>query len=535
MVELMFALVILAVGILGTFQVFESSNRATSVSETQQDEIHRAQRELEKLESLPYRQLFLTTSPATSAEKHNPGFYVKTGSCPSLVPSYQWNQTSAVAEYDQLVINGCTYKFEEGGVEKTETLNAEEYKTNGKGECIEGPAATAACGTGVTAETPWKDERTNGISGTVYDYITWVKDENCSPPPGKGCPKLNDYKRLTVEVTNNTSNAAIAPTSPVLVSAVLVNPKALPTTKPKSANPLESTEVKCTNGLGEQVKCNYGLGNQTAHTWYLTSSPVETGYESTPKSGCMHYTDALKPSTCGGATESAKCVLGTVYTSCPQLDLLNTTEPEAPQEAYLSENLESTPFGKATPGRIITRDPKAKGATPCTETASENVPSENAAMGEWWATAPLTTELKLSGNGGLTLNTRTFKEAAANVTLCVGVYLENPVEDNTCKAVAGPKGKPILDPLNLLNSTLCASTKERKDTEKLGAVSFTKEQWPGELTPLSFTFSYMSGTKTAAVGTSLAVRIWLTEKSGDDIVAQYDAKPAASLVQLNTE
>ena len=68
-----------------------------------------------------------------------------------------------------------------------------------------------------------------------------------------------------------------------------------------------------------------------------------------------------------------------------------------------------------------------------------------------------------------------------------------------------------------------------------GVVSFTDEQWPGETTPLSFTFSYMSGTKTAAAGSSLAVRIWFTTTSGDDIIAQYDAKAVPSLVQLNTE
>lgn len=517
---------ILVVGILGTVQVFESSNRATSVSEAHQDEIHRAQRELERLASLPYSQLFLNKAPATSASKNNPGYYVTSGGCPSPVPTYRPNQTSG-NEYEQLIINGCTYKFEEGGTgQKEETLNGEEYKTNPTKECKESPAGVAACGTGVTPETTWKDERSSGLSGTVYDYITWVTDPNCTPKTG--CPTVNDYKRITVAVTNNTSNPAIAPTAPVLVSAIVVNPKAQPTTKPKSANPLESTEVKCTNGLGETVKCNYGLGNQTAHTWYLTNSPAETGYE-TPKSGCMHYTDALKPTNCAGAAEASKCVLGTAYTSCPQLDLLNSTAPEAESELYFSENIESTPFSETTPGRILIRDPAA---TSCTST-----PSEDAMKGEWWATAPLTEALKLSGNGGLTLNTRTFKGVAAKATLCLGVYLENPVKDNTCKEVLGPNGKAILDPLNKLNSSVCATTKERSDSEKLGVVSFTKEQWPAEVTPISFTFNYMASAKTAAVGTSLAVRMWFTSSSTteDDIVAQYDAKPVPSLVQLNTE
>jgi prepilin-type N-terminal cleavage/methylation domain-containing protein len=525
LIELMIAMFVLIVGIVGTFRVFESSNRAASVSEVQQDEIHRAQREIERLEALPYSQLFLTKAPATSLSKTNPGFYVSGGSCPGSPPTFRWSQPAGQA--DPLIIDGCTYKLGESGKEKEETLNAGEYKENVNKECT-GFKGVAACGEGVAPSTPWKDERANGVSGTIYDYITWVTDPHCNTEH-EGCPAANDYKRITVELTNNTTNSAIVPTTPVLVTAIVVNPKALPAKKPKSENPLESAEVKCTNGLGQQVPCNYGLGTQTAHSFYLTNWPEETSstYKAATSNACMHYTDALKPLTCAGVAEAAKCSLvATLYTSCPQLDLLNVTEPQEPEsEPFFSENLES-PF-ESTRGRIILRDPKA---TNCSVD-----PENDARYAEWWATAPLAEGLKLSGNGALTLYTRALKELSAPVTLCVGVYLENPVADSTCKAVLGPAGKAILDPLNLLNST-CATTKERKDSEKLGVVSFTKEQWPStEATPVSFTFNYMASAKQVAAGSSLAARIWVTKGSGEDIVALYDAAHLPSLVQLNSE
>jgi prepilin-type N-terminal cleavage/methylation domain-containing protein len=487
LIELLVALIVLAVGILSTFFVFDSSNRASSVSEAQQAEIHRAQSEIERLQSLPYDKLGLTATPATSANVNNPGYYVKGGPCP-VIATFKWNQsTGATNAPDQLVVNGCSYEYEEKpGVKVSQTF------------------ATG----GVVPTSTWSDGR---LSGTVYDYITWVKDANCNA--GKGCPTVNDYKRITVEVTNNTNSAASAPTAPVLVSAVVANPSALPIAgKPNTGDPLN--EVKCTNGEGQTVTCNYGLGNETPNTWYLTDSPEETGYKE-PKANdsCMHYTQALKPTLCGGTP--VLCTT-TSSTECPRPDLLEAATPPAAKTEYnFSPNIEVAAGVLWTgEGRVILRDPKA---TPPAE-ACAKPPSEDARTGELWATRPLTAPLQLSGNGGMTLYTRTLSAVATNVTLCVGVFLENPVS-----------GKPegFLDPLNRLGTGT--------DSEQLGVVSLTLSQWPAEVTPVSFTFNYMSTSREAAKGVSLAVRIWAAAGSGDNIVAQYDAELARSSVQINSK
>jgi hypothetical protein len=506
MIELLAAVFVLAVGILSTFRVFVSSNRATTMSEAQQAEIHQAQREIERLQSLPYANLALTKEPPTSTDPHNPGYYVSSGSCPSPPPTYTWSQASG-PKAAQLVIDGCRYEY----------------------ELVEKVLSTSEPYVGGTVEPTrqWSAEPGQaGFSGTIYDYVTWEKDPYCGAGTG-GCPSLNDYKRLTVAVTSTSTRLGSAPSTPVIISAIVADPKAVPLHGlPKSENPLENTEIKCTNSLGELVKCNYGLGGQTANTWYLTDSPAETGYQPPKEQLCMHYTEALVPTVCGGSGELAKCSLSNAtYTSCPEPDLLRTTVPTSATEYDFSPNLSAS-----TPGRVIMRDPKATAPTPCaTATASQS-----ASTGQLWASAPLEKPLKLSGNGGLTLYTRTLGGVMAKVTLCVGVYVENPVATATCSAVLGPNGKALLDPLNLLNST-CLSTKERLDSVPLGSAGLTAAAWPAEVTPLSLTFNYMSSATEVPAGSSIAVRLWPTAASEQDILVQYDAQAVPSTVQLNSE
>jgi hypothetical protein len=197
------------------------------------------------------------------------------------------------------------------------------------------------------------------------------------------------------------------------------------------------------------------------------------------------------------------------------------------------------------------RDPKATaaaGTNPCSA-----IPSANAETSEWWATEPLS-KMKLTGNGGMTLDTATWSGEQKRVSLCVGVYLEYPVYKGTaCTPVLGPHGKAILDPLNVLVDSSCKKVEERgvaaeRDSQKLGFVSVTKALWPSEVTPVSFTFTRMFAGREIPEGASIAVRIWPTAKfeahpeelySEDDVVLQYDFTPpvslAPSLLQIDSE
>src|SRR5205823_2607568 len=110
--------------------------------------------------------------------------------------------------------------------------------------------------------------------------------------------------------------------------------------------PLNSTNVTCTNGSGQQVTCNNGLGNQTANVFYLTNSLEQNGYSApTGDNSCMHYTDQYPVLSCSGASQGSCTTAST--TGCPQPDLLNSTPPPSsiPQEYNFSPNLSSGTSG----------------------------------------------------------------------------------------------------------------------------------------------------------------------------------------------
>jgi prepilin-type N-terminal cleavage/methylation domain-containing protein len=481
LIEVMLAMLVLLVGILATFGVYDVSKRATHVSELQEAAIHLAQREVQRLESLPYTQIGLVSAPGTSASPTNPGHFVS-GS--SSCPSFQWNQSAGTSNNtDPLVVNGCTY-------------------------------SGTAFSSGTVAPPP--PQTLNGVTYTVYDYVTWVSNDSICIP-GTGCPVNNDYKRITVEVTNNASVSG-GPTIPALVSSIVTDPHALPVVgNPNVLNPLNNPATTCTDGSGNQVSCEYGLGTQTPNTYYLTDTLQSSSYS--PPTGdnpCMHYTNAQLPllGLLGGCGNSnlGLCSLLLGLLGCPQPDLLNNAPPPSSitQEYNFSPNVSST-----TAGRVILRDPNATGASPCAAT-----PSNDARMGEFFATKPLGAQLNLSGNGGLTLYTSTLHGLSVSVTLCVGVYLESPVLNGLSQVLN------LLDPLNILHSG---------DSIRLGVVAHTIVQWPAVPTPISFTFAGAFAAQAAVAGTSLGVRIWVAASSGDDIVVQYDAPTVRSSVQINSQ
>lgn len=606
-VELLVAILILTIGILGTFVVFTASKKGTHVSEGLESQTHVAQRELERIESLPYVQIGLTTPPAPSTDRLNPNYYVSAGTC----PSFTWNQSpGATSGTAPLVINGCA-SFSGGTVPRN------------------GPTTYSGY--------------------TVYDFVTWVSDPS-------GGTTSTAYKRVTVEVTANQV-ASLTPTRPVLVSAIVADPHAAPAAQQQlnSNSPL----VTCDPLVPSSTPCNYGLDGQTPNVFYLTDSPEQNGVQTVgnttngsnaitgvgtttgvqagmsiagpgispnttvqsvststsqltisqnatatataarlaigPTSGaqttgttaigsnvitamgtttgvaagmyisgsgipsgttvtsvdsgsqihislnatanasataisiwpyspraadntCMHYTNQLRPLassgsvTCGGTSSSFSCSTAASATAtpnaCARPDLLfpAPAPTSVAQEYNFSPNLSAT-----TQGRVIKRDSN-------TSTTSCSVaPTNDASSGELWATQPLAQPLKLTGFGGMSLYTSTLTGASQPVTLCVSFYLETPV----ATAIGA-----ILDPLNSLGAS---------DSTPLGTISYTLSQWPPTITPLSFTFNYMTSSQTVPAGTSVAMRVWVTHNSGDDIVIQYDAPSAPSDVLLNSQ
>ena len=179
MIEAMIAAFVITVGILGLVGAFDSARKLTLLSERRTAIAHRAQLEVERLQTVDYAKLATNAAPSHSAETANPNYYVQAGGT-----EYQWEQSNGQA---------------------SSSSNTDKLVTEGTG-IFQPAAATAACPT--TPEAARSDPCTwssSLLSGSVYYYVTVAKDSVCAKAP---CPK-----RLTVAVTVTVpaGNHAVAP------------------------------------------------------------------------------------------------------------------------------------------------------------------------------------------------------------------------------------------------------------------------------------------------------------------------------------
>jgi Tfp pilus assembly protein PilV len=190
-VEVLAAVLVLTVGIVGLIGAFDSARKLTLLSERRTSMAHRAQLEIERLQATPYSELLMSSTPTHSAETTNPDYYVKEGS----PTEYQYGTAGTEAEMLAIAKNGeCTSTVKtECGVISTSPTGR---------ECSQ---KIGAC--------EWKDGL---LGGNVYDFVTWHTDNKC----GVKCPEKENYKRLTVVVTVKVPGGTRA-VAPVRVSTLL--------------------------------------------------------------------------------------------------------------------------------------------------------------------------------------------------------------------------------------------------------------------------------------------------------------------------
>jgi prepilin-type N-terminal cleavage/methylation domain-containing protein len=196
MIEVLVAIVVLSVAILGLVGAFDSARRLSLVAERQTAMSHRAQLEIERLQTYPYSKLAMISKPTHSAEKSNPDYYVK--NCGSST-CYAWN-AEKTSEEENLIAAAkevdCTVKNETGcGIVSASPTGR---------ECTE---KVGAC--------EWSDGL---IKGYVYDFVTWHTDGHCG-----SCKASENYKRLTVVVTAKVSGGGHE-TTPLRVSTLIAEP-----------------------------------------------------------------------------------------------------------------------------------------------------------------------------------------------------------------------------------------------------------------------------------------------------------------------
>lgn len=192
-IEVVIAMVVLVVGVLGMAGGFDGARKLTLLSERRTEMAHRAQLELELLQQEPYARLAMATAPKHEAESVNPDYYVNS------------SPTTCKSEGD-----GC-YAWNEANTKEEEPLVAASAN-----ELCEGASPKTGCG--VVASSPIKRECTvttigacewkeGNVTGATYDFVTWHADSGC----GTACPKEKNYKRLTVVVTAKVSSGTHQP------------------------------------------------------------------------------------------------------------------------------------------------------------------------------------------------------------------------------------------------------------------------------------------------------------------------------------
>ena len=238
LVELLVAVTLLTVGVTATIAVFGSSGRRTLSAQRVDVAVQKAQAEVDKLVSLKYGELALSSAPASSSDPNNPNsrvsgttFHVKSGLDEQLVLTPSTGLTAKVAP---------------------------------------GPDAFTV-GIGGSA-----------ITGNIYRYVTWRDEGSCSSTSNALCTSTQDTKRVTVAVTLDPSPTQAA-VRPIWISSVIADKNATP---PGTNPALPSTPtVTAQDFFLYDTPCSYTTA-QSQTTSHPTRDTAATGPDPSNDSTC---------------------------------------------------------------------------------------------------------------------------------------------------------------------------------------------------------------------------------------------------------
>jgi prepilin-type N-terminal cleavage/methylation domain-containing protein len=162
LIEVLVATIILVLGSLAIFMTFAAAIHNVQRGRDTQIAQSVAQREIEKIHSLPYERIAMTALPAASAEAASPAKRV----------------------------SGTEFAMNRAGTEKAPLSVAGAGVCSTSKPCVNSAPSSTCVGTASTTFS-------NGTAtGSVYCYVTTGKDEACETATGKSCP----FKRIVVAV-----------------------------------------------------------------------------------------------------------------------------------------------------------------------------------------------------------------------------------------------------------------------------------------------------------------------------------------------
>jgi Tfp pilus assembly protein PilV len=201
LIEVLIAAVVLTLGVAATVGAFDSSRKLSLLTERRTAMAHRAQLEIERLQTYPYAQLAMVSAPVHSAEKTNPDRYF---------------DYSSPVKCTEVEAYGCfAWNEEQTGEEEAVVKGGKACVTTSEKECgwVEANPTGRKCPPEKIGSCEWSDGL---VEGKVYDFVTWHTDSNCTE-----CKtKEKAAKRLTVVVTAKVPSGNHEP-APVRVSTLV--------------------------------------------------------------------------------------------------------------------------------------------------------------------------------------------------------------------------------------------------------------------------------------------------------------------------
>jgi type II secretory pathway pseudopilin PulG len=473
-IELTVALVILIIGVMGMFMGFITSQRASVIADRETSMAHIAQQQIEYVQGIPYSQIGMSATAATSTDATNPDYYVTGGSS----PSFQWNRTAGSAE----------------------------------------PLDVDTTTPGVV--TPVQNWSAGRFSGKIYDFVTWTTDPKCSP----ACPSSQDYKRITVAVTSGTGSP-----HPVYVSSVVADPPA------SSGNPLTNPATTCTNSQGQTGQpCTSPIDSGNPNTYYLHDWPATSGGPQPPSSDNATHATVAAVSGLLCTASQLLALLAPQITGCPTPDLMDNTPPAAADTTLYHYSTDQLPDSSYPGGRILQPvcstglcsggSTGSGGGTGATSDCSSNVGFGNLlnVQAGFWVSSPVTASTTLTGDGGISLFSQTVGSAQAVVSFCIEIY-DIPPSNGTSGSLTDILAWP---PVALGGAGYVGATDPA-----------TGGNWPTSATQISYIFNFRgsNGTVSIAPGHRLGVRLWFKANLNTALALLYDNPLYPSQLQLNTQ
>lgn len=323
----------------------------------------------------------------------------------------------------------------------------------------------------------WTDGRSRG---TIQTWVSVRPDPSC----GASCSTPGATRRVTVAVTDDADDRA----APVVSSVVVSDPSASPpgSVLDGTRHPLADPAIACATPTGESVPCTQSISAGSATSWFLYDTPATQSLWSAI-TGDHPVDQTVAP--------VGSCLLALLL-SCPTPDLMGDEPPPAPAVIPAPIDRSSDlPGSQGSGGRVLERDDRECSDPP---TASNR-------RSHRWVTPAQPDGIELTGDGGLTLFSRTTSGAEARVTLCLQLSV-----------ALGPVRELLGIPPVVL-----------------GTVSYTLAAWPAVMTPVSFSFDLPGTGLTVGAGRRLAARIWLAGSSASDVVVAYDHPTVQSALQVN--